>query len=259
MARPRILPALTWPKYENAVLDVFIEALNRLGQENSLPQGEEPINFQLYWKCREVHHERLQAKMSIPFVIDFDSTNQPEPDDTSESRRLKKRPDFSCALTDEQATDYRKSQVRYSLECKRLGAASGQWIFTENYSERGMLRFRQTDHSYAKGCSSAAMIGYVQNMTDDELLKEVNEHATTRKIPSLTKAATAWAAKSVTQLGQAPLDRDFDPAPVQLGHLWLDLRHCVFTLPPVKPATAKKKAARKKSKKSMKNTAKKAA
>jgi hypothetical protein len=242
MARPRILPALTWPKYEKAVLDVFIEALNRLGQENTLPQGEEPINFQLYWKCVEVHLDQLHAKTSIPFVINFDSTNQPEPDDTSESRRLKKRPDFCCALTNEQATDFRKSQIRYSVECKRLGTAAGTWIFTENYSQCGMLRFRETDHSYAKGCSSATMIGYVQDMTDDDLIKEVNDHATTRKIPSLSKAATAWAAKTATRLGQDPLDRDFDPTPVQLRHLWLDLRHCTFTLPPPKPKSAKKKA-----------------
>lgn len=241
MARPRILPALTWPKYEKAVLDVFIEALNRLGQGSILPQGEEPMNLQLYWKCREVHHEQLQAKKSIPFVINFDSTNQPEPDDTSESRRLKKRPDFSCALTDEQAVDFRKSQIRYSLECKRLGTAAGQWIFTENYSEHGMLRFRQTDHAYAKGCASATMIGYVQGMTDDTLIKEVNEHAAARRIPSLSKAATAWAAKTVTQLGQAPLVRDFEPTPVQLRHLWLDLRHCTFTPPPPKVATKRKK------------------
>ncbi len=97
MPRPTFTPALNWPKYEHAVLDVFTEALNRLAQEPSLPQGEEPMNLALYWKCREVHLEKLHAKQSIPFVIDFDANNQPEPDDTAESRRLKKRPDFACA------------------------------------------------------------------------------------------------------------------------------------------------------------------
>jgi hypothetical protein len=236
MPRPTFAPALNWFKYEQAVLSVFTEALNRLGQEATLPEGEEPINLALFWMCRQVHLEQLHANKSIPFFIDFDSTNQPEPDDTTESRRLKKRPDFACALTDEQATDFRRSQIRYSIECKRLGVAAGQWVFTENYSERGMLRFRQADHSYAKGFSSAAMIGYVQNMRDDDLLREVNDHAKTRKIPSLFLAATKWAAKTVTQLQQDPLTRDFDPVPVQLHHLWLDLRHCTFTPHKVKRA-----------------------
>jgi hypothetical protein len=240
MPRPKILPALTWPKYEQAVLDVFTEALNRLGQESTLPHGEEPLNLKLYWKAREVHLERLHAKKSIPFYIDFDSTNQPEPDDTVDSRRLKKRPDFGCALTNEQATDHTKSQIRYSLECKRLGVAAGQWVFNENYSERGMIRFRQTEHSYAKGSTSAAMIGYVQNMLDDDLLAEVNTHAAARNIPSLTKAATAWAAKNTTRLGQDALTRDFDTVPVQLRHLWIDLRHCTFVKPPTQRMSASK-------------------
>ncbi len=257
MARPRLLPALTWPKYEKAALAVFTEALRRLAARKNLPQGEEPLNLILYWICREVHLEQLKAKKSIPFVIDFDSTNQPEPDDTAESRRLKKRPDFAFAITDPQAPDTRTSQIRYSVECKRLGKAEGGWVLNDNYSERGMSRFMQVEHSYAKGCSSAAMIGYMQNLPPEEILSEVNEGAERRSIPSLIRAA-AWAAKDVTRLSQSPLPRDFDANPVQLNHLWVDLQHCVFEKPPPKPAKpkatnptakAKKKSALKKKRK----------
>jgi len=246
MATPRLSSAMTWPKYEQAVLAVFTEALRRLAQTPKLPQGEEPINLVVYWLCRGVHLEQLKARMSIPFVIDFDSTNQPEPDDTAESRRLKKRPDFACAITDEQAPDSRSSQIRYSLECKRLGQAEGSWVLNENYSERGMLRFVQTDHSYAKGCSSAAMVGYMQNLDPDKILTEVNGLAQQRNMPSLSRAAAAWAAKNVTQLSQNPLTRDFDTNPLQLNHLWIDLRHCKFEMPPPKPKTAATKKAKKK-------------
>ena len=222
-----------------------------LGREETLPQGEESINFELYWKCREIHLELIRAGKSIPFLIEFDSTNQPEPDDSNESRRLRKRPDFTCALVDAQATDYRQSQIRYTLECKRLGKAAGNWVFTENYSEHGMLRFRQPDHSYAKGARSGAMIGYVQNMTDDELLKEVSQSAAQRGIPSLSKAAAAWVARTVMQLDQNPMTRDFDVIPIQLNHLWLDLRHCAFNPPSSRqrvsdPSKEPKKKARKK-------------
>jgi hypothetical protein len=251
MPRPKITPAFNWTRFEQAVLNVFSEALQRLANEPSLPQGEEPINFELYWKCRKVHYEQMQAKKSIPFFILFDSTNQPEPDDSVRSLRLKKRPDFACALTNSQAIDYQKSQVIYSLECKRLAFATGRWVFTRNYSEHGMLRFRRVNHSYAKGASSAAMIGYAQSMPEDDLLKEVNSHATARTIPSLSRAAAAWAAKAMTPLDQGPLTRDFDPSPIQLRHLWLDLRHMTFTVPPANPATKskKKKSAKKAAKK----------
>src|SRR5438105_1190778 len=125
MPRPRITPAFSWSKFEQSVLDVFTEALNRLANEPSLPQGEEPINLVLYWKCWKVHHEFMQAKKSLPFVIFFNTTNQPEPDDNVRSQRLLKRPDFACAMANPQAADYLKSQVTFWLECKRLGTAAG--------------------------------------------------------------------------------------------------------------------------------------
>jgi hypothetical protein len=259
MPQPTIIPAFNWSRFEQAVLDVFTEALNRLAAEPSLPQGEESINLALFWMCRRVHHEQLQAKKSIPFFILFDSTNQPEPDDTVRARRLKKRPDFGCALTDSQAIEFEKRQVMYSLECKRLGTPAGNWIFNENYSEHGMLRFRQANHSYAKGASSATMIGYAQSMPEDDLLDDINAHAAVRAIPSLTKAAVAWAAKAVTPLDQRPLTCDYDSASIQLRHLWLDLRHITFIAPPPKPPLAKKKSKKKATKKAARKTTKKAA
>lgn len=241
MTRPRLSPAITWARYEQAVLEVFREALHRLANRPKLPQGEEPLNLDLYWLCLDVHLEKMRAKKSIPFVIYFDSTNQPEADDTTESRRLKKRPDFSCALIDEQAADSRRSQIHYSLECKRLGKAEAGWVLNENYSEHGILRFVRVDHGYAKGCASAAMIGYVQNLNPDDVLTEVNSFAKQRRIPSLGRAAKKWATRNVTSLSQERLIREFDTTPLQLNHLWIDLRYCTFEAPPPKPKPIKKK------------------
>lgn len=122
-----------------------------------------------------------------------------------------------------------------------------------------MLRFRHLNHSYAKGTASAAMIGYAQSMSENDLLDDVNVHSTARTIPSLLKAAAACAAKSVTALDRGPLTRDYDPAPIQLRHLWLDLRHMTFIAPPPKPLSAKKKkSAKKATKAGVQKTAKKA-
>lgn len=189
MARPHLHKAITWPKYEAAVLAVFEEGLRRLALRATLPRSEQPINFELLAICLDVHVEFQKNKTTMPFVIEMDSTNQPVADDVVRSKRLNKRPDFACAMFNQQATEGKASQVRYSLECKRLGTPEPQWVLNENYSEHGQMRFVQEDHGYAKGCESAAMIGYAQSMDPDALLTEVNGFATTRKLPSLKKAA----------------------------------------------------------------------
>jgi hypothetical protein len=179
-----------------------------------------------------------------------DTTNQPEPDDSARSKRMKKRPDFSCVLNNPLEADFRKSQVSYNLECKRLGDPEGSWILNENYAEHGMSRFTHIDWQYAKGCVSAAMIGYLQNMDPDDVLNEVNRNAVPRALPSLRRAAASWVFRGVTQLDQPALKRSFGTDQIELRHLWVDLRHCQFTIPssaqpqiPVAtPATAKGKA-----------------
>jgi hypothetical protein len=229
MTRPRLSAALTWPRFESAVHAVFTEALRRLATRTQLESAEEPINFELYWLSREVHYEMLKSTQgSIPFAIMFDSRNQPEPDDTVRSSRLKKRPDFGCVITDPQAADFRSAQIGYYLECKRLGHAEGTWILNENYSEHGVCRFMREESAYAKGCKSAAMIGYIQNMEPEDVLADVNSFATKRQVPSLSKAVAAWAAQDVTRLSQAPLKRAFDSSRVEVKHFWIDLRHCKF-------------------------------
>ncbi len=92
-------------------------------------------------------------------------------------------------------------------------------------------------------------------MQPDQVLTEVNNFAQKRTIPSLSRAASAWAAKDVTALSQPPLTREFDTKPVQLNHLWIDLQHCTFEKPLPKPA--KSAAAKAKPKKVKKKPARK--
>ncbi len=101
----------------------------------------------------------------------------------------------------------------------------------EFYSEHGIQRFIHIGWGYAKGSTSASMIGYLQNMEPEKVLSEVNAHATARKLPSLRRAAATWGARNVTELSQPPLSRPFEPTQIELNHLWIDLRHCRFDLP----------------------------
>jgi hypothetical protein len=89
------------------------------------------------------------------------------------------------------------------------------------------------------------MIGYIQNMDPDNVLTQVNVHAANRTIPSLTRAAGAWATQNVTQLSNR-LARQFDPRPIDMNHLWIDLRHCTFVKPTAQMKVVKKSKAAKK-------------
>lgn len=238
MPRPRLSAAITWQRFEEAVLAVFREALSRLARRAELPRAEELINLQLYWIAREVHLELLEsATGSIPFSILFDSTSQPEPDDVARASRLRKRPDFNCVVTNPQARSHLTSQVNYYLECKRLGEAEGTWVLNENYSEHGMNRFVHVDWQYAKGCLSGTMVGYIQNMDPNAILTEVNAYARTRRLPSLIQAAADWAVRDVTQLYSTSLTRTFQPNVFSLGHLWVDIRHIPLSPQPALPTS----------------------
>jgi hypothetical protein len=93
------------------------------------------------------------------------------------------------------------------------------------------------------------MIGYMQPpMTPEAILNEVNSFAETKSIPSLKRAAAAWAEREVTRLQQAVLTREFDINPLQIHHFWVDFRHCVFDIsgdqPPLLPAPKRLKKSR---------------
>lgn len=227
MSNPRISLALSWEKYEQAVQGVFSEALKRLAAMPKLAKAEIPLNLEVLRIARRVHQEQfLAGRYLFDFTIHHDRTNPPEPDDSALSARLRKRPDFVCAIKDMQAADYRRSQVSYGIECKRLGKMEDGLVFNDLYSEKGISRFMTVEHQYAKGCASASMIGYLQDMDPDTVFDEVVKFSRNRSIPSLVKAAMGWANKTVTLLSQPSLDRTFAPNdPIRLHHYWVDLRH----------------------------------
>jgi hypothetical protein len=241
--RPLLYAIITWDSLQESVLAVFTEALRRLAARSVLPRTEDPINFELYRLAREVHLERQRAKVGdLPFFISRESASQPEPDDTVRSGRLEKIPDFSCLITNPQATDPSLFQLCFYIECKRLGQAVGTWNLNANYSANGIRRFTHLDWQYAKGCAAALMIGYIQNMEPDDVLSEVNAGGAALAFPPLSKRGTAWQPQNVYPLDQVPLTRTFPPPQFPLIHVWVDLRGCTFQDPlPSRPKSVKKK------------------
>jgi hypothetical protein len=186
MSKPRISQALTWEKYEKAVQGVFVEALQRLATMPELSKAEMPLNLEVLWIAHKVHQEQfLDGKCPFDFTIHHDSTNPPQPNDNALSARLRKRPDFICAIKDMQVKDFRHSQVSYGIECKRLGKMEDGLVFNDLYSDKGISRFMTDEHQYAKGCPSASMVGYLQDMDPDTVFDEVVAFSRNRALRGL--------------------------------------------------------------------------
>ncbi len=261
MARPLLTAAITWSRFEKAVHAVLIEALRQLATYSHLPNGEEARNLWLHWLAVKAHHVIANSpEGSLPFSIIWDGKSQPEPEDSLGDSRLLKRPDINCQLFNQQAANPLLSQWKYYTECKRLGPPEDGLVFNSLYSEKGITRFTTAEHAYAKGCKSAAMIGYLQMMPPEDILNEVNQFAAVRNIRPLTLAAKGWRQEAANCLTQDELNREFETTKVRLTHYWIDLSHCVFDVPagqppgsafpdrpPPKPKKPKKKAAVKKS------------
>jgi hypothetical protein len=245
MARPILSKAVSWADFQSSVVEVFRTALLRLIARGELPRTEEPINLVLYWEAIAVHHEMARnGSGTLPFVILFDTPNQPSPDDTVRSRRLKKQPDFTCAMTDSQAHDPDRSQVCYHLECKRLGAANGSWVLNSNYTHHGIVRFIDNEWQYAKHCESATMIGYIQDQDLQTILDEVNLAISPLALPKLTAPTGGWSSAPLHTPNQGRLSRSFHARSFQLTHLWVDLRTCKFKDSLANVSPRKKKSVR---------------
>jgi len=126
-----------------------------------------------------------------------------------------------CGLVDAQA----EADLFFALECKRLGRPSSPgWVLNENYTNHGVVRFVDPDWGYGEGAASGAMIGYLQTMSPDETLEEVNGYAEKVDVPAIEREADEWIDRGVTRLNQT-LDRKVSPSLFRLRHLWVDLRH----------------------------------
>lgn len=240
--------AVTWNKLERSVLEVFSMALDRLVLETEIPQSEHYLNHKLFWRAREalLSIQKTRPESILFFGIIVEANSQPVPDDEARASRLGKRPDFLCLLANPQASTVEDAQVTYYIECKRLGKPEGNWKLNQNYSDNGINRFVHKSWEYAKGCQSGAMIGYVESMTPDDILTEVNQSATGNGFPSLRLAANNWAVGQTSRLRQAALHRGCLPNQFVLQHLWVDMRNSNFVKPPKSRAVRTKRASKKK-------------
>jgi len=217
----RVMAQKLWAKREAKCLSIIERALSLLREADDLPETEVELNRQLYFCLLEASRELYPDDEIAPVT---ECNNQPDPDDEARTRRELKRPDFQWIFLDRYEADAQRSSKQFVVECKRLGQPlRADWVFNLNYSNHGIVRFREPEWAYAKLMQSGAMIGYWQSMEEKFLLIEVNKGCNSNSLPELTLAG-AWKVGETTRLEHI-LPRAFEISPFKLHHLWIDLRN----------------------------------
>ncbi|TEB08652.1 hypothetical protein Psch_02219 [Pelotomaculum schinkii] len=219
MSQPLISQLNTWERKERGILALLISALNSLSPIPLHDQSEPEINRKLYWALR-----RQTAGPS--YVVMCEANNQPSDEEVTEKERERKRPDIQILWKDTLEQDPLKCQREYIIECKRLGKPMAGRIFTSEYVMNGIKRFVSKNHGYAKGCASGTMVGYIQNMELEDILKEVNTASGLIPLPPLVLIDN-WNMRGVSQLEQFLERLEIEPSQFLLKHLWADFRAIV--------------------------------
>jgi hypothetical protein len=179
------------------------------------------LNRELYKCFRKACHRK-----KLPYHIPTrEGKNPPYESDIDPTERESYIPDFLWKIVDDQA-DEEFCERHFVLECKRLGSPSSKtWKLNENYVQNGIRRFITQPHEYGKGDDACGMVGYVQSMAFDEILKEVNLAIIQNPEPIslLSPPIEGWNEKGVSTM-EHQLERLFPISPFRLRHFWVDLR-----------------------------------
>ena len=222
MSGPLISDLPLWERHEQRVLAVLRSALRRLCAQG-IQGDEDKLNRELYFLLREVNKEN-EASGNDLWLDEMpirEARNPPTPD-TEDSASEKKIPDLQWRYEDHQEPDARRSERTFVIECKRLGApSSAGWKFNDHYVDDGVRRFAHPEWRYGNGVASGAMAGYVQSMTLEGIVADVNRALDLLKVPTLTLLQVAGDPLTETDHS---FDRPFKISPFRLVHLWIDIR-----------------------------------
>jgi hypothetical protein len=240
-ARPLLSQLNLWEAHERTCLDLLGRALALLAGD---PGGEveDDLNRQLY-RCiiRATQEAARSGTQNLPVVVP-EGRNPPVGSDAVRAKREHKIPDFYWPVVDHQEPDAARAARQFAVECKRLTAPTrADWVFTEQYVVAGVLRFMREEHGYGKDSASGAMVGYLQDMTLDNALREVNACGGEHALPPLQRRRTIRDGAELNH----DLERPFPESPFRLLHLWVrmagydvaDVDHVLRTgEPPERPA-----------------------
>jgi hypothetical protein len=219
MSRPNLLDLKTWKSHEDRVLEVFQNALLRLGAARELPEREDDLNRKLFLLARKENYRLIRRGRGTHSNLYYEACNQPAADDAERAGREAKIPDFQCGFVDAQ-----EGVDRFlAIEGKRLGKPSSSgWVLNENYVNNGVRRFVNSEWAYGEDAESGAMVGYIQTMDFGSILNEVTQSGSAISIPVIATKARRSRGSVITL--EHVLQRPFPESPFALRHFWVDLR-----------------------------------
>lgn len=238
MANLEGLSTNLWPLFVSKVQDLMRSGLEGMAADKAnglAAMCENDLNRQLFFRMKRIasaRHKALLSLMPRP-ALDREHTwnlhpileanNQPSPDDAERTPRESKRPDFQWTVQDDEADDLDRATRSYVVECKRLGEASGSWVFNANYVAHGLRRYVDAAHLYGKDDVGGAMIGYVQSMHVAAIWTDVDQQIASAGLTALPKPALMTDSE-VMHSASHFLTRIDAVSPFHLHHLWVDLR-----------------------------------
>lgn len=215
-------PEHLWERHERYVFNIFLLALIRLRDEDSLPEDEPTLNERLYMHARNVYLG-LSCKQKPLSFVKRNSEIPPRKMSEVGEHWTKKKPDFQWELINNNETDPQKAIKEYTIECKRL-RINGNFI--NEYVVNGIIRFLSQEYKYGNGTVSGTMIGYIQKMEHKEALERINGAILKTKefdIP-IIKFTKDLQEKDSVKKGNHTLNRKkVNPSIFDLRHIWIEV------------------------------------
>lgn len=200
-----------WARREAEALSVTVRGLEALAAEPPPDGDEDSLNWAL---AHHIRHAVLAGRRAGEISLE-PPTLEPRSPSTGPvalgpEERDRKRPDLVWHLCDDLAAPGDAPFLDLVVECKRLGGGG----LSRLYVAKGVARFVNEEHAYAKGMRSAFMVGYLQNISADSAERGVAGALTSVGLAPLTDPTLPGAT-----FGQE-LRRAFPADPFALHHLW---------------------------------------
>lgn len=228
-----------WLDHEERVIEALLEGLSDLKSEERLVrlngiisnaedgrQIEDKINRELFFCLKRANNRLLKKGRGVKNDPQYEPRNQPNEEDITPPSADYKRVDIWWGFFDELAS-YRGSEhgsKYFFIECKRLGSRIPSGSLNQKYVQNGVIRFVSESHRYGQHTQSGAMIGYLEDMTCDEIHQEVNAmiEQATQALPGRTKIfplsfpQDGWQKESASRLSHQ-LEGPFPKSPLLYG------------------------------------------
>lgn len=213
-----------WQELENDLLEMIFQALLLLKKESKEEVEENSINFILnrcFLKASRIKIKDRYGNFIRNRKPIYEAERISYEDDEIRNGRMGKRPDFQWEILDDNApVDSITYSIVFTIECKRLG----ETYMSKAYVENGILRFIKKEWSYGEGTTSGAMIGYIQNSNQIDILKNINKICKSKSISNLVKYQNKNSDDIFSYTEDIKRNTIY-PHNFLLYHFWIDLNN----------------------------------